>query len=149
MYVLFYFNLFYFLFCFVLNNFSLVPINTFSSEVVTLWYRPPDVLSGSTDYNYSIDMWGVGCIFFEMATGRPLFPGSKPKYQLSLINKTFGLNPTDLVQLPIEITFRMSRFNDHAYNLMFHLMRVCFLCFPFFYLFCFLVLFIHYYFSLL
>ena len=34
-----------------------VPIRTFSNEVVTLWYRPPDVLLGSVDYNTSIDMW--------------------------------------------------------------------------------------------
>ncbi|KAH9365837.1 hypothetical protein HPB48_013373 [Haemaphysalis longicornis] len=34
-----------------------VPIKTFSNEVVTLWYRPPDVLLDSTDYSTSIDMW--------------------------------------------------------------------------------------------
>ena len=44
--------------------------------MVTLWYRPPDVLLGSTEYSTPIDMWGVGCIFYEMASGRPLFPGS-------------------------------------------------------------------------
>ncbi|WAR25236.1 CDK16-like protein, partial [Mya arenaria] len=38
-------------------------------------YRPPDVLLGSTEYGTPIDMWGVGCIFYEMACGRPLFPG--------------------------------------------------------------------------
>ncbi|TKR93735.1 hypothetical protein L596_008139 [Steinernema carpocapsae] len=54
-----------------------VPCRTFSHEVVTLWYRPPDVLLGSTDYSTSLDMWGVGCIFAEMCTGMPLFPGSK------------------------------------------------------------------------
>ena len=41
-----------------------------------MWYRPPDVLLGSTEYSTPIDMWGVGCIFYEMASGRPLFPGS-------------------------------------------------------------------------
>ncbi|TRY91711.1 hypothetical protein DNTS_003341 [Danionella cerebrum] len=62
-----------------------VPSKTFSHEVVTLWYRPPDVLLGSTDYTDSIDLWGVGCIFYEMITGRPLFPGSTPEDQLHLI----------------------------------------------------------------
>uniref|UniRef100_A0A914CT40 cyclin-dependent kinase n=1 Tax=Acrobeloides nanus TaxID=290746 RepID=A0A914CT40_9BILA len=52
-----------------------VPCRTFSHDVVTLWYRPPDVLLGSTQYSTSVDMWGVGCIFAEMATGLPLFPG--------------------------------------------------------------------------
>ncbi|KJH53551.1 kinase domain protein [Dictyocaulus viviparus] len=54
-----------------------VPSRTYSHEVVTLWYRPPDVLLGSTDYSTSLDMWGVGCIFAEICTGQALFPGTK------------------------------------------------------------------------
>lgn len=50
-----------------------VPTKTFTDEVVTLWYRPPDVLLGNVDYGTSIDMWGVGCIFFEMVSGITLF----------------------------------------------------------------------------
>lgn len=67
-----------------------VPTKTYSNEVVTLWYRPPDVLLGSTNYTTSIDMWGVGCIFFEMASGRPLFPGSTVEEELLLIFKNLG-----------------------------------------------------------
>lgn len=52
-----------------------VPTKTFTDEVVTLWYRPPDVLLGNVEYGTSIDMWGVGCIFFEMAEGSTLFTG--------------------------------------------------------------------------
>jgi len=52
-----------------------IPTKTFTDEVVTLWYRPPDVLLGNTDYGASIDMWGVGCIFFEMIAGYTLFTG--------------------------------------------------------------------------
>ncbi|VDO69278.1 unnamed protein product [Heligmosomoides polygyrus] len=54
-----------------------VPSRTYSHEVVTLWYRPPDVLLGSTEYSTSLDMWGVGCIFAEICTGQALFPGTK------------------------------------------------------------------------
>lgn len=50
-------------------------------------FRPPDVLLGETNYNTSIDMWGVGCILFEMAAGRPLFPGSDVRDQLENIFK--------------------------------------------------------------
>ena len=64
-----------------------VPTKTYSNEVVTLWYRPPDVLLGSTQYSTPIDMWGVGCIFYEMASGRPLFPGSTVEDELHLIFK--------------------------------------------------------------
>lgn len=67
-----------------------IPIKTYSNEVVTLWYRPPDILLGSTEYSTHIDMWGVGCIFYEMATGWPLFPGSTVDEQLSLIFKRLG-----------------------------------------------------------
>jgi len=67
-----------------------VPINTFSTEVVTLWYRPPDILLGCTDYSTPIDMWGVGCILYEMVTGRPLFPGCDVEDQLHLIFKLLG-----------------------------------------------------------
>ncbi|XP_077981972.1 cyclin-dependent kinase 17-like isoform X2 [Glandiceps talaboti] len=67
-----------------------VPTKTYSNEVVTLWYRPPDVLLGSTEYSTHIDMWGVGCIFYEMAAGRPLFPGSTVEDELHLIWKVLG-----------------------------------------------------------
>jgi serine/threonine protein kinase len=67
-----------------------IPTKTYSNEVVTLWYRPPDVLLGSTDYSTHIDMWGVGCIFYEMICGKPLFPGTKVEDELYLIFKTLG-----------------------------------------------------------
>ncbi|KAK1341483.1 hypothetical protein QTO34_017894, partial [Cnephaeus nilssonii] len=66
-----------------------VPTKTYSNEVVTLWYRPPDVLLGSSEYSTQIDM-GVGCIFFEMASGRPLFPGSTVEDELHLIFRLLG-----------------------------------------------------------
>ncbi|XP_036371948.1 cyclin-dependent kinase 14-like [Megalops cyprinoides] len=63
-----------------------VPSHTYSNEVVTLWYRPPDVLLGSTDYSTSLDMWGVGCIFIEMIQGEAAFPGIvDPQDQLERI----------------------------------------------------------------
>jgi len=72
-----------------------VPTHTYSHEVVTLWYRPPDVLMGSTEYSTSLDMWGVACIFVEMLTGKPLFPGIKGVYdQLNKIWTVLG-TPTD------------------------------------------------------
>ncbi|NXT69632.1 CDK5 kinase, partial [Chaetops frenatus] len=80
-----------------------IPVRCYSAEVVTLWYRPPDVLFGAKLYSTSIDMWSAGCIFAgtlggqrregdlgghgglwepppvppELANaGRPLFPGN-------------------------------------------------------------------------
>ncbi|CAF3523228.1 unnamed protein product [Rotaria sordida] len=70
------------------------PTKTYSNEVVTLWYRPPDVLLGSTEYSTPIDIWAVGCIFYEMACGRPLFAGAKVEEELHLIFKYLG-TPTE------------------------------------------------------
>jgi len=75
-------------YCLGLARAKSVPSHTYSHEVVTLWYRPPDVLLGSTDYSTSLDMWGVGCIFIEMITGVPTFPGVRDTYdQLDKIFK--------------------------------------------------------------
>jgi serine/threonine protein kinase len=59
----------------------------YSNEVVTLWYRPPDVLLGSQQYNTSIDVWSSGCIHAEMVTGKPLFPGRSNVDELLCIFK--------------------------------------------------------------
>ncbi|KIY64488.1 Pkinase-domain-containing protein [Cylindrobasidium torrendii FP15055 ss-10] len=67
-----------------------LPVNTFSNEVVTLWYRSPDVLMGSKKYGPSIDMWSCGCIFAEMITGVPLFRGRDNQDQLIQIFRVIG-----------------------------------------------------------
>ena len=71
-----------------------IPVNTFSSEVVTLWYRAVDVLLGSKSYTTSIDMWSAGCILAELYTTRPLFPGKDDKDQLQMIFTVLG-TPTE------------------------------------------------------
>uniref|UniRef100_A0AAQ5Z948 cyclin-dependent kinase n=1 Tax=Amphiprion ocellaris TaxID=80972 RepID=A0AAQ5Z948_AMPOC len=73
-----------------------IPSQTFSSEVVTLWYRPPDVLLGSTDYSTALDMWGAGCIFIEMLQGAPAFPGTSDELeQLQKIWMVLGVPSED------------------------------------------------------
>ncbi|TFY72234.1 hypothetical protein EVG20_g771 [Dentipellis fragilis] len=67
-----------------------VPVNTFSNEVVTLWYRAPDVLLGSRTYSTSIDVWSCGCIFAEMISGVPLFRGRDNSDQLLHIMRIIG-----------------------------------------------------------
>jgi cyclin-dependent kinase len=81
-----------------------IPVKNFTHEVVTLWYRPPDVLMGNTKYTTSVDIWGVGCIFAEMLTGQPLFRGNS-KDQLLKIFRVTG-TPTledwpDMKKLPL------------------------------------------------
>ena len=74
-----------------------VPVNTFSNEVVTLWYRAPDVLLGSRTYSTSIDVWSCGCIFAEMLEGKPLFPGKDHVNQFSIITELLGTPPDDVI----------------------------------------------------
>jgi len=67
---------------FGLARLSGLPNGPYSYEVVTLWYRAPELLLGATRYSAAVDIWSVGCIFAEMATGKPLFPGKADIDQL-------------------------------------------------------------------
>lgn len=67
-----------------------IPVKNYTHEVVTLWYRPPDILMGSKTYSTQIDMWSVGCIFAEMVSGNPLFNGEDENDQLDKIFRIKG-----------------------------------------------------------
>merc|ERR1711937_423083 len=67
-----------------------IPVRSYTHEVVTLWYRAPDVLMGSRKYSTPVDIWSVGCIFGEMASGRPMFPGYSEHDQVMRIFKVLG-----------------------------------------------------------
>jgi serine/threonine protein kinase len=57
----------------------------YTNRVVTLWYRAPELLLGSDQYGPAIDIWSVGCLFAELLTDIPLFPGDIEQRQLDLI----------------------------------------------------------------
>lgn len=67
-----------------------LPLHTYTHEVVTLWYRPPEILMGQAKYSPSVDIWSVGCIFSEMATKQPLFPGDSEIDALFRIFRLLG-----------------------------------------------------------
>lgn len=67
-----------------------VPLHTYTHEVVTLWYRAPEILLGNKHYCPAVDLWSVGCIFAEMATKRPLFPGDSEIDELYKIFRLMG-----------------------------------------------------------
>lgn len=46
-----------------------------TSRVVTLWYRPPELLLGATNYDVAVDLWSAGCILAELLAGKPIMPG--------------------------------------------------------------------------
>ena len=71
-----------------------IPVKNYTHEVVTLWYRPPDVLLGNKIYGTTVDMWSIGCIFAEMVSGKPLFTGNSESDQLKKIFEIKG-TPND------------------------------------------------------
>lgn len=58
-----------------------------SPGMVTLWYRPPEILEGNVYYNERVDAWSIGCVFVEMLKGRPLFPGKSEMEVMDMILK--------------------------------------------------------------
>lgn len=71
-----------------------VPLRTYTHEVVTLWYRSPEILLGGRQYSTGVDMWSVGCIFAEMCTRKPLFPGDSEIDEIFKIFRILG-TPTE------------------------------------------------------
>ena len=66
------------------------PIKSYTPNVVTLWYRAPEILIGEKEYSTPIDMWSCGCIFGEIVLMHPLFPGTSEIDQLRRIYKLVG-----------------------------------------------------------
>ena len=67
-----------------------IPIKTLTHEILTLWYRAPEILLGQKEYSTPVDMWSIGLIFFEMAHKKPLFAGDCEIDQIFKIFQMFG-----------------------------------------------------------
>ncbi|KAH6827521.1 Protein kinase superfamily protein [Perilla frutescens var. hirtella] len=90
-------------------------------EVVTLWYRAPELLLGARSYSTEIDMWSVGCIMAELMSRQPLFDGKTEVDQIGKIFKTLG-NPNEkmwpgLSELPGVKGVKVSNFVKHGNTL--------------------------------
>eukprot|EP00388_Colpodella_angusta_P008641 GDKJ01023483.1.p1 GENE.GDKJ01023483.1~~GDKJ01023483.1.p1 ORF type:complete len:346 (+),score=33.95 GDKJ01023483.1:10-1047(+) len=68
------------------------PGREMTNQVVTIWYRAPELLFGATEYSAAVDMWSAGCIFGELLRGRALFTsqGENPVEMLGLIFDVLG-----------------------------------------------------------
>ena len=71
-----------------------IPLPQYTHEVVTLWYRAPEVLLGAKKYSTPLDVWSIGAIFAEMANKKPLLPGDSEYDQLMKTFMLFG-TPND------------------------------------------------------
>jgi cyclin-dependent kinase 2 len=75
---------------FGLSRMFSLPMGKMTHEIITLWYRPPEVLLGIENYTTKVDSWSIGCIMAEMITGKPLFPGDSEIGQLFKIFQIMG-----------------------------------------------------------
>lgn len=66
------------------------PLDPMTPTVVTLWYRAPEILLGCEKYSTAIDIWALGCIFGELITYTPIFPGNTELDQIQKIFKVLG-----------------------------------------------------------
>ena len=71
------------------SKMKILPIMT--NRVITLWFRPPEVLLGCDTYGPEVDIWGLGCIFAELFLGKAAFTGSDEVSQIEAI--MIGLGP--------------------------------------------------------
>lgn len=81
-----------------------LPVPKYTHEVVTVWYRPPEILLGAQLYSLPVDIWSIGCVMAEMATNGPLFAGDSEIDTIFKIFQKLG-TPTEqmwpgLAELP-------------------------------------------------
>ncbi|OMJ74017.1 hypothetical protein SteCoe_27172 [Stentor coeruleus] len=69
----------------------------YTEYISTRWYRPPECLLTDGYYGAKMDLWGVGCVFFELLTTNPLFPGENEFDQINLIHKVLGTPPAEVL----------------------------------------------------
>ena len=92
-----------------------IPVRNYTHEVVTLWYRSPDVLMGNRRYSTPLDLWSIGCIFAEMHNGRPLFMGANDADQLDLIFQALGTpDPAAYPEIGELPDYKPASYRQHA-----------------------------------
>ncbi|OAG29646.1 cyclin-dependent kinase 7 [Nematocida displodere] len=70
------------------------PIKDMTNQVITRWYKSPELLLGSTNYTFGVDIWALGCVFAELLLRTPYLPGNDDVHQLELIFAALG-TPTE------------------------------------------------------
>jgi len=102
-----------------------LPLKSYTHEVVTLWYRAPEVLLGSKVYSTGVDIWSVGCILYELAHRKPLFYGESEIGQIFKIFKCLGTPVDDLWQGSSELPEMKTTFPKWTVNGNENLIKMC------------------------
>ena len=82
--------------------------NRFTNRVVTMWYRPPELLLGERNYTTAIDMWGAGCIMAELFTRTPILQGNSEFEQIQKILTLCG-------SIDVEVSVKCKYLSLHEY----------------------------------
>ena len=91
-----------------------IPIRPYTKEVLTLWYRAPEILLGIEEYSEYVDLWAIGCIFAELATKKPLFSGENETDQLIKIFSIMGTpNVSTFSDLKMSISGCIENFSKY------------------------------------
>ena len=86
----------------------------FTEYISTRWYRSPECLLTDGYYNYKMDIWGLGCVFFEILTLVPLFPGDDEIDEVNKINYILGSPSSELFEKFVKNSAHRNEFNfDH------------------------------------
>ncbi|KAK9332138.1 kinase-like domain-containing protein [Lipomyces starkeyi] len=95
----------------------------YTNRVITLWYRPPELLLGATAYGTAVDVWGAGCLMVELYTRRAIFQGQDEIQQLEAIYDVMGTpskdNWADVERLPWYELIKPSRERKSQFRSMF------------------------------
>lgn len=79
------------------------PLRPYSQEILTLWYRSPELCINNSSYSVGVDTWAIGCIFAELVTGTPLFICQTASELMLKIVSTIGNPPADIARMPAEM----------------------------------------------
>ncbi|KAK8617068.1 hypothetical protein V6N13_117036 [Hibiscus sabdariffa] len=94
------------------------PLKPYTSKVVTMWYRAPEILLGAKKYSTAVDMWSVGCIMAEMLAKEPLFKGTSEIDQIRKIFDTLG-TPSEKIWAGFsELLGSKANYSKQPYNLL-------------------------------
>ncbi|XP_030027315.1 cyclin-dependent kinase 12 isoform X3 [Manduca sexta] len=90
----------------------------YTNKVITLWYRPPELLLGEERYGPAVDVWSMGCILGELFLKHPLFQANVEMMQLEMISRVCGTPVPgvwpNVVNLPLWHTLRPKRFHKRC-----------------------------------
>ncbi|CAG9561663.1 unnamed protein product [Danaus chrysippus] len=90
----------------------------YTNKVITLWYRPPELLLGEERYGPAVDVWSMGCILGELFLKHPLFQANTEMMQLEMISRICGTPAPgvwpNVVKLPLWHTLRPKRFHKRC-----------------------------------